>query len=58
MAEKAEWHLEKRTRRWDGKRKDGTKTSNGVGDVGKEERERERERARGRERLDPFLFIS
>ena len=34
----------KRTRRRDRKRKAGTKTSNGVGDVGKEEREREGER--------------
>ena len=34
----------KRTRRGDRKRKSGTKTSNGVGDEGKEEIEREGER--------------
>ena len=51
MAEKAKRDLEKRTRRKDRKRKAGTKTSNGVGDVGKEEREG------GKEKLDPFLFI-
>ena len=39
MAEKAERDLEIRTRRRDRKRKAGTKTSNGVGDEGKEERE-------------------
>ena len=42
MAEKAERDLEIRTRRRDRKRKAGTKTSNGVGDEGKEERGRER----------------
>ena len=35
--------MEKKTRRKDRKRKAGTKTSNDVGDVGKEEREREGE---------------
>ena len=39
MAEKAKRDLEKRTRRKDRKKKAGTKTSNDVGDVGKEERE-------------------
>ena len=39
MAEKAERDLEIRTRRRDRKRKAGTKTSNDVGDEGKEERE-------------------
>ena len=39
MAEKAERDLEIRTRRRDRKGKAGTKTSNGVGDEGKEERE-------------------
>ena len=33
--------MEKRTRRRNRKRKAGTKTNNGVGDVGKEERERD-----------------
>ena len=42
MAEKAERGLEIRTRQRDRKRKAGTKTSNGVGDEGKEERGRER----------------
>ena len=51
MAEKAERDLEIRTRRRDRKGKAGTKTSNGVGDEGKEEREG------GREKRDPFLFI-
>ena len=46
MAEKAEWDLEIRTRRRDRKRKAGTKTSNGVGDEGKEEREGGREKMR------------
>ena len=40
--EKAVRDLEKRTRRKERKRKAGTKRSNGVSDVGKEERERER----------------
>ena len=40
MAEKAERDLEKRTRRRDRKRKAGTKTSNGVGDVRKEEKDK------------------
>ena len=44
MAEKAEWDLEIRTRRRDRKGKAGTKTSNGVGDEGKEEREGGREK--------------
>ena len=44
MAEKAERDLEIRTRRRDRKGKAGTKTSNGVGDEGKEEREGEREK--------------
>ena len=39
MAEKAERDLEIKTRRRDRKGKAGTKTSNGVGDEGKEERE-------------------
>ena len=46
MAEKAERDLEIRTRRRDRKGKAGTKTSNGVGDEGKEEREGGRERMR------------
>ena len=46
MAEKAERDLEIRTRRRDRKRKAGTKTSNGVGDEGKEEREGGREKMR------------
>ena len=46
MAEKAERDLEIRRRRRDGKRKVGTKTSNGVGDEGKEEREGGREKMR------------
>ena len=41
MAEKAERDLEIKTRRRDRRGKAGTKTSNGVGDEGKEERERE-----------------
>ena len=36
MPVKAEWDLEIRTRRRDRKRKAGTKTSNGVGDKGRE----------------------
>ena len=44
MAEKAERDLEIKTRRRDRKGKAGTKTSNGVGDEGKEEREREGEK--------------
>ena len=44
MAEKAERGLEIRTRRRDRKRKAGTKTSNGVGEEGKEEREGWREK--------------
>ena len=44
MAEKAERDLEIRTRRRGRKGKAGTKTSNGVGDEGKEEREREEEK--------------
>ena len=44
MAEKAERGLEIRTRRRDTKRKVETKTSNVVGDEGKEEREREGEK--------------
>ena len=39
IAERAERSLKKRKRRRDRKRKAGTKTSNGVGDLGKEERE-------------------
>ena len=46
MAEKAERDLEIRTRRRDTKGKAGTKTSNGVGDEGKEEREGGREKIR------------
>ena len=46
MAEKAERGLEIRTRRRDRKRKDETKTSNGVGNEGKEEREGGREKMR------------
>ena len=46
MAEKAERDLEIRRRRRDRKRKAGTKTSNGVGDEGKEEREAGREKMR------------
>ena len=46
MAEKAERDLEIRTRRRDRKGKAGTKTSNGVGDEGKEEREGGREKMR------------
>ena len=42
MAQKAERGLEIRTRQRDSKRKAGTKTINGVGDEGKEERGRER----------------
>ena len=42
MAQKAERGLEIRTRQRDRKRKAGTKTSNGVGDEGKEERGRKR----------------
>ncbi|XP_068714953.1 pancreatic secretory granule membrane major glycoprotein GP2-like isoform X2 [Montipora foliosa] len=45
MAEKAERGLEIRTRRRDRKRKAETKTSNGVGDEGKEEREGGREKS-------------
>ena len=52
MAEKAERDLEIRTRRKDRKGKAGTKTSNGVGDEGKEERER------GRERKNEIRFYS
>ena len=52
MAEKAERDLEIRTRRRDRKGKAGTKTSNGVGDEGKEERER------GRERKNEIRFYS
>ena len=44
MAEKSERDLEIRTKRRDRKGKAGTKTSNGVGDDGKEEREREGEK--------------
>ena len=44
MAEKAERGLEIRTRRRDRKRKAETKTSNGVGEEGKEEREGGREK--------------
>ena len=51
MAEKAERDLEIRTRRRDRKRKAGTKTSNGVGDEGKEERE-------GGERKNEIRFYS
>ena len=46
MAEKAERDLEKRTRQRDRKGKAGTKTSNGVGDEGKEERDGGREKMR------------
>ena len=46
MAEKAEPGLEIRTRRRDRKRKAETKTSNVVGDEGKEEREGRREKMR------------
>ena len=47
MAEKAERDLEiRRRRRRDRQRKAGTKTSNGVGDEGKEEREGGREKMR------------
>ena len=46
MAEKAERYLEIKTRRRDRKGKAGTKTSNGVGDEGKEEREGGREKLR------------
>ena len=46
MAEKAERDLEIRTRRRDRKGKAGTKTSNDVGDEGKEEREGGREKMR------------
>ena len=46
MAEKAERDLEIRTRRRDRKGKSGTKTSNGVGDDGKEEGEGGREKMR------------
>ena len=46
MAEKAKRDLEIRTRRRDRKGKAGTKTSNGVGDEGKEEREGGREKMR------------
>ena len=42
MAQKAERGMEIRTRQRDRKRKAGTKTSNGVGDEGKEERGMER----------------
>ena len=45
MAEKAERDLEIRTRRRDRKRKAGTKTSNDVGDEGKEEGGREKMRS-------------
>ena len=46
MAEKAERDLEIKTRRRDRKGKAGTKTSNCVGDEGKEEREGGREKMR------------
>ena len=46
MAEKAERDLEIRTRRRNRKTKAGTKTRNGVGDEGKEEREGGREQMR------------
>ena len=51
MAEKAERNLEIKTRRRDRKGKAGTKTSNCVGDEGKEEREG------GREKMRSVLFI-
>ena len=46
MAKKAERDLEIRTKRRDRKGKPGTKTSNDVGDEGKEEREGGREKMR------------
>ena len=52
MAEKAERDLEIKTRRRDRKGKAETKTSNGVGDEGKEEREG------GREKKNEIRFYS